>query len=194
MDQPHCFSDRRKCSCCRALSSMWTMCELNSNVFTRLCSHFSHKIFYYVSPLWSLKENQNLSSTLSDSIGNFKHLRQFGANGSPISGSIPASIGNWTSLQEFWAHECNFESTLPSSIGNWRNLTVFSIRDNALLSGSIPSEVSNWDSIEAMHVQGTNLTGPMPFCSSPSIANSTIDIRADCDKVVCFCCSECFFN
>jgi len=129
-----------------------------------------------------------------------------------ITGSIPTRIGELSRLEYFYAGDNGITGKLPTSAFA-STIKVIDLGDDSL-SGSIPE---NWGTLmpnlELLHLGSNSLTGTIPanlgtifplhvfyffenqitgsvdqiFCDT----NEWTSLSADCDKVICPCCTNC---
>ncbi|KDO64895.1 hypothetical protein CISIN_1g040280mg [Citrus sinensis] len=118
----------------------------------------------YLSTL-DLSQNQ-LSGSISFSLGKLSSLDLLYLYSNSFSGSIPSIIGNFKSLLRLDLSENQLNGSIPLSFGNLNNLTMMSLFSDSL-SGSIPPNLGNLKSLSTLRLHINQLNGVI----SPSIAN-----------------------
>jgi hypothetical protein len=111
-------------------------------------------------------------------------------------GTIPADVGLWSNLTSFRV-SAGVRGSLPSFIGLWTSLTRFDVGVNEF-TGTVPTEVSKWTSINSVSIKYNMLNGTLPafgnnFCPKNG-TGPTGDLWANCEEIVCDCCSFCCAN
>uniref|UniRef100_A0A804KLM1 non-specific serine/threonine protein kinase n=1 Tax=Musa acuminata subsp. malaccensis TaxID=214687 RepID=A0A804KLM1_MUSAM len=105
--------------------------------------------------------SQNLSGTLSPSIGNLTNLEVVLLQNNNISGSIPPEIGKLFGLHTLDLSNNEFSGAIPTSLGNLRGLQYLRLNNNSL-SGEFPLSLVNITQLAFMDLSYNNLSGPMP--------------------------------
>ncbi|KAK9067139.1 hypothetical protein SSX86_014464 [Deinandra increscens subsp. villosa] len=105
--------------------------------------------------------SQNLSGTLSPSIGNLTNLQIVLLQNNNITGPIPKEIGKLKMLQTLDLSDNHFTSEIPSSLGHLTALQYMRLNNNSL-SGSIPESVANMTQLTFVDLSFNNLSGPLP--------------------------------
>ncbi|KAK2983925.1 hypothetical protein RJ640_017846 [Escallonia rubra] len=78
-----------------------------------------------------------------------------------LSGTLSPSIGNLTNLQIVLLQNNNLTGPLPSELGKLPKLKTLDLSDN-FFTGEIPSSISNLKSLEYLDLSFNNLSGPVP--------------------------------
>ncbi|KAL9259294.1 NSP-INTERACTING KINASE 1-like protein [Drosera capensis] len=105
--------------------------------------------------------SQNLSGSLSPSIGNLTNLQIVLLQNNNISGPIPAEIGKLPKLQTLDLSNNMFAGPIPSSISHLRNLQYLRLNNNSI-TGAIPFALANMTQLAFMDLSYNNLSGPVP--------------------------------
>lgn len=105
--------------------------------------------------------SQNLSGTLSPSIGNLTNLQIVLLQNNNITGGIPEEIGKLKKLQTLDLSDNHFINEIPSSLGHLTALQYLRLNNNTL-SGSIPESVANMTQLAFVDLSFNNLSGPVP--------------------------------
>ncbi|MFS7974149.1 putative protein kinase RLK-Pelle-LRR-II family [Helianthus anomalus] len=105
--------------------------------------------------------SQNLSGTLSPSIGNLTNLQIVLLQNNNITGSIPKEIGKLKMLQTLDLSDNHFTNEIPSSLGHLTALQYMRLNNNSL-SGPIPESVVNMTQLAFVDLSYNNLSGPVP--------------------------------
>jgi Leucine-rich repeat (LRR) protein len=106
-------------------------------------------------------EENSLSGSIPNNIGDFPFLRVLNLRSNNIFGSIPNSIGNLDLLEVLYLYLNSLTGIIPNNIGDLSNLTNMSLRDN-LLTGNIPSDLGDMTSLQDLRLQKNNLYGEIP--------------------------------
>nr|XP_043614632.1 protein NSP-INTERACTING KINASE 1-like isoform X1 [Erigeron canadensis] len=105
--------------------------------------------------------SQNLSGTLSPSIGNLTNLQIVLLQNNNITGRIPKEIGKLKMLQTLDLSDNHFTNEIPSSLGHLTFLQYMRLNNNTL-SGPIPESVVNMTQLAFVDLSYNNLSGPVP--------------------------------
>ncbi|XP_068641512.1 protein NSP-INTERACTING KINASE 1-like [Aristolochia californica] len=105
--------------------------------------------------------SQNLSGTLSPSIGNLTNLQTVLLQNNNISGPIPKEIENLSKLRTLDLSNNLFTGEIPSSLGHLRNLEYLRLNNNSL-SGPFPPSLVNLTQLSFMDLSYNNLSGSVP--------------------------------
>ncbi|KAF7116889.1 hypothetical protein RHSIM_RhsimUnG0011500 [Rhododendron simsii] len=105
--------------------------------------------------------SQNISGTLSPSIGNLTNLQIILLQNNNISGPIPPELGRLPKLQTLDLSDNFFTGEIPSSLAHLKSLKYLRLNNNSL-SGSIPSSLANMTQLAFLDLSFNNLTGPVP--------------------------------
>ncbi|XP_022992914.1 protein NSP-INTERACTING KINASE 1-like isoform X1 [Cucurbita maxima] len=105
--------------------------------------------------------SQNLSGTLSSSIGNLTNLQIVLLQNNNITGPIPPELERLSKLQTLDLSSNFFTGKIPSSLGHLRSLQYLRLNNNSL-SGVIPMSVANMTQLVFLDVSYNNISGPLP--------------------------------
>ncbi|GAB4828966.1 histidine kinase osmosensor [Ancistrocladus abbreviatus] len=105
--------------------------------------------------------SQNLSGTLSPSIGNLTNLQIILLQNNNITGRIPVEIGSLSELQTLDLSNNFFTGEIPTSLSHMRSLKYLRLNNNSL-SGAIPYALANMTQLTFMDLSYNNLSGPVP--------------------------------
>ncbi|KAA8532801.1 hypothetical protein F0562_033071 [Nyssa sinensis] len=105
--------------------------------------------------------SQNLSGTLSPSIGNLTNLQIVLLQNNNISGPIPSEIGRLPKLQTLDLSNNLFTGEIPSSLAYLKSLQYLRLNNNSL-SGAIPLSLANMTQLSFLDLSFNNLSGPVP--------------------------------
>ena len=103
--------------------------------------------------------NNNLSGTISNELGNLSSLNRLFLRGNQLTGTIPPELGNLTNL--ILHNNNNISGEIPSELGNLTNLIELNLRNNNI-SGEIPDELGNLISLAILDISRNNLSGNIP--------------------------------
>ncbi|XP_059638444.1 protein NSP-INTERACTING KINASE 1-like [Cornus florida] len=112
--------------------------------------------------------SQNLSGTISPSIGNLTNLQIVLLQSNNIKGSLPAGLERLSKL-----HTLDFSNNLltgeiPSSLGHLKSLKYMRLNNNSL-SGAIPMSLANITQLTFLDLSYNNFSGPVPKFPSQTI-------------------------
>ncbi|KAK9118695.1 hypothetical protein Scep_016788 [Stephania cephalantha] len=105
--------------------------------------------------------SQNLSGTLSPSIGNLTNLQIVLLQNNNVSGSIPKEIGMLSKLHTLDFSNNLFNGRLPRTLAQLKSLQYLRLSNNNL-SGSIPSTLAKMSQLTFLDLSYNNLSGPLP--------------------------------
>ncbi|GMH01837.1 hypothetical protein Nepgr_003676 [Nepenthes gracilis] len=105
--------------------------------------------------------SQNLSGTLSPSIGNLTNLQIVLLQNNNLTGPIPAQIGRLTELQTLDLSNNLFTGEIPTSLSHLISLQYLRLNNNSL-SGAIPFSLADKTQLAFMDLSYNNLSGPVP--------------------------------
>ncbi|KAM6549305.1 hypothetical protein CsatB_020981 [Cannabis sativa] len=105
--------------------------------------------------------SQNLSGTLSPSIGNLTNLQIVLLQNNNIKGPVPSELGKLPNLHTLDLSNNMFTGTVPSSLGHLRNLQYLRLNNNSL-SGIIPTSLVNMTQLAFLDLSFNNLSAPVP--------------------------------
>ncbi|MED6172348.1 histidine kinase osmosensor [Stylosanthes scabra] len=132
--------------------------------------------------------SQNLSGTLSPSIGNLTNLQTVLLQENNITGPIPSEIGKLQKLQTLDLSENTFTGQLPDSLSHMSGLQYLRLNNNSLY-GAIPSSLANMSHLAFLDISYNNLSGPVPrinaktfsIVGNPQICNNK-ELEQNCFK------------
>ncbi|KAH9772117.1 protein NSP-INTERACTING KINASE 1 [Citrus sinensis] len=105
--------------------------------------------------------SQNLSGTLSSSIGNLTNLQLVLLQNNNISGHIPTEIGKLSKLLTLDLSNNFFTGPIPSTVSHLETLQYLRLNNNSL-TGAIPPSLSNMSQLAFLDLSYNNLSGPVP--------------------------------
>ncbi|KAK6921831.1 Leucine-rich repeat [Dillenia turbinata] len=105
--------------------------------------------------------SQNLSGTLSPSIGNLTNLQVVLLQNNYISGLIPSELGNLSKLHTLDLSGNIFSGEIPSSLSHLKSLQYLRLNNNSL-SGAVPMSLANMTRLAFLDLSYNNLSGPIP--------------------------------
>ncbi|MED6168861.1 Protein NSP-INTERACTING KINASE 3 [Stylosanthes scabra] len=105
--------------------------------------------------------SQNLSGTLSPSVGNLTNLQSVLLQNNAISGQIPAAIGSLEKLQTLDLSNNDFSGEIPNSLGGLKNLNYLRLNNNSF-TGPCPQSLSNIEGLTLLDLSYNNLSGSLP--------------------------------
>ncbi|KAL5179525.1 Protein NSP-INTERACTING KINASE 1 [Glycine soja] len=105
--------------------------------------------------------SQNISGTLSPSIGNLTNLQTVLLQDNNITGPIPSEIGRLQKLQTLDLSDNFFTGQLPDSLSHMKGLHYLRLNNNSL-TGPIPSSLANMTQLAFLDISYNNLSEPVP--------------------------------
>ncbi|KAL7141196.1 hypothetical protein ABFS83_08G037100 [Erythranthe nasuta] len=105
--------------------------------------------------------SQNLSGTLSPSIGNLTNLQIILLQNNNITGPIPGEVGKLLKLQTLDLSNNFFTGNIPPPLGQLKTLQYLRLNNNSL-SGEIPMSLTNMTQLSLLDLSYNNLSGPVP--------------------------------
>ncbi|THG13658.1 hypothetical protein TEA_007397 [Camellia sinensis var. sinensis] len=105
--------------------------------------------------------SQNLSGSLSPSIGNLTNLQIVLLQNNNVSGPIPTELGRLPKLQTLDLSNNFFTGEIPSSLAHLKSLQYLRLNNNSL-SRSIPFSLANMTQLAFLDLLYSNLNGPVP--------------------------------
>lgn len=126
--------------------------------------------------------------------GKLSNLLSVWLDGNDIVSTIPPEIQYHPELMSISIADTNLSGTIPSEIGLLSNLQRLWLYKNKL-TGTVPSELENLSNLEVLKLEHNDLKGTIPSQVCKNIDHATFAksaLAADCDKVKCECCTECF--
>ncbi|KAL1357421.1 protein NSP-INTERACTING KINASE 2 isoform X1 [Arachis hypogaea] len=123
--------------------------------------------------------SQNLSGTLSPSIGNLTNLQTVLLQENNITGPIPSEIGRLQKLETLDLSENSFIGQLPDTLSHMNGLHYLRLNNNSFY-GAIPSSLADMSQLAFLDISYNNLSGPVPrinaksfnIVGNPQICNS----------------------
>ncbi|XP_074573847.1 protein NSP-INTERACTING KINASE 1-like isoform X2 [Curcuma longa] len=104
--------------------------------------------------------SQNLSGTLSPSIGNLTNLEFVLLQNNNISGLLPQEIGKLSKLHKLDLSNNNFRGEIPASAGNLKGLQYLRLNNNSF-SGAFPVPLANITALTFLDLSYNNFSGPI---------------------------------
>ncbi|OAY57006.1 protein NSP-INTERACTING KINASE 1 isoform X1 [Manihot esculenta] len=105
--------------------------------------------------------SQNLSGTLSPSIGHLTNLQIVLLQNNNITGPIPGELGKLSNLHTLDLSNNFFVGEIPSSLGHLMSLQYMRLNNNSL-SGAFPMSLANMTQLIFLDLSFNNLSGPLP--------------------------------
>lgn len=105
--------------------------------------------------------SQNLSGSLSPSIGNLTNLEIVLLQNNAISGPIPKDIGNLSKLRTLDLSCNNLTGEIPASVGQLKSLQYLRLNNNSLY-GAFPQSLIQITQLSFLDLSYNNLSGPVP--------------------------------
>lgn len=105
--------------------------------------------------------SQNLSGTLSPSIGNLTNLQIVLLQNNNISGSIPAELERLSKLHTLDLSNNALSGALSTSMSQLKSLQYLRLNNNSFF-GAIPSYLANMTQLAFLDLSYNNFSGPVP--------------------------------
>ncbi|XP_031397386.1 protein NSP-INTERACTING KINASE 1-like isoform X1 [Punica granatum] len=111
--------------------------------------------------------SQNLSGTLSPSIGNLTNLQIVLLQSNNIRGPLPLELGKLSKLKTLDLSGNLFTGEVPSSLSHLTNLRYLKLNNNSL-SGAFPSLLADMSQLDLLDLSYNNLSGSVSKILSKS--------------------------
>ncbi|XP_050893354.1 protein NSP-INTERACTING KINASE 1 [Lathyrus oleraceus] len=105
--------------------------------------------------------SQNLSGTLSPSIGKLTNLQTIMLQNNNITGPISSELGKLSMLQTLDLSDNFFNGKIPTSLGHLRKLQYLRLNNNSF-SGECPESLANMAQLTFFDLSFNNLSGSVP--------------------------------
>ena len=105
--------------------------------------------------------SQNLSGTLSPSIGKLTNLQTIMLQNNNITGPISSELGKLSMLQTLDLSDNFFNGKIPTSLGHLRKLQYLRLNNNSF-SGECPESLANMAQLTFLDLSFNNLSGSVP--------------------------------
>ncbi|KAI5396002.1 hypothetical protein KIW84_062268 [Lathyrus oleraceus] len=105
--------------------------------------------------------SQNLSGTLSPSIGRLTNLQTIMLQNNNITGPISSELGKLSMLQTLDLSDNFFNGKIPTSLGHLRKLQYLRLNNNSF-SGECPESLANMAQLTFLDLSFNNLSGSVP--------------------------------
>ncbi|TKY50094.1 NSP-INTERACTING KINASE 1 [Spatholobus suberectus] len=127
--------------------------------------------------------SQNLSGTLSLSIGNLTNLQTVVLQNNNITGPIPSELGKVSKLHTLDLSDNFFNGEIPPSLGHLRSLQYLRLNNNSL-DGECPESLANMAQLAFLDLSYNNLSGAIPriLAKSFSIIGNPLVCATEKDK------------
>jgi hypothetical protein len=131
--------------------------------------------------------NNKHTGTIPTSLGSLVLLDTLEINENRLTGTIPTELGQVETLFSLSLFGNLLESTIPTELGNLSNLFHLALSDS-FYSGIVPTQLGQLTNLQHLFVHNNNrLGGSLDFMC----ARNLVTLVADCDIVVCSCCTFC---
>ena len=121
------------------------------------------------------RNGQNLTGSISSSIGSLSDLEVLDMSENSLGGRIPSQIGNLRKLNILELDDNSLTGSIPSQLGNLDALTELDLSNNSL-SGGIPSHLGNADMLSRLDLSDNDLTGLPPNSLASLAYMTTLDL------------------
>ncbi len=106
-------------------------------------------------------DNNNMSGELPSTMANMTNLIQIDMDNNQFTGSFPAFLTALDKLESVELDNNRLTGSIPSDIGSLDKLTNLDL-DNNLLSGSIPSQLGDLTDLITLDLSNNSLSGSIP--------------------------------
>ncbi len=121
-------------------------------------------------------DRNSLTGSIPPKLGNLAQLDILDISDNDLTGSIPASLQGLAKLKYLYIDYNSLTGSIPPELGNLAQLKVLSISDNDL-TGSIPASLQGLAKLKYLYISYNSLTGSIP----PELGNlaqlEVLDIR-----------------
>ncbi|WOK92641.1 protein NSP-INTERACTING KINASE 1-like [Canna indica] len=105
--------------------------------------------------------SQNLSGTLSPSLGNLTNLEFLLLQNNNVSGIVPREIGKLSKLHKLDLSNNHFHGEIRASLGNLKGLQYLRLNNNSF-SGAFPVSLATITGLAFLDLSYNNFSGPIP--------------------------------
>lgn len=137
-----------------------------------------------------LLNDNRLTGTIPTALASMTSLQHLFLHNNQLSGTVPSLLSKVTTLVKLRLFNNTLTGTIPSQLGDLAVLEELGLSNNSL-TGTIPSSLTALTALTALYLFNNPLTGSVPFCSNNLNQTTVAELVADCNKVVCPCCSHC---
>ncbi|KAF6169763.1 hypothetical protein GIB67_004155 [Kingdonia uniflora] len=116
-----------------------------------------------------------LSGSISPSIGGSQMLQRLDLRGNMFTGSLPSQLGNLKDLKWVLLGGNNLTGEIPIELGQLESLRNLDLSGNAL-RGSIPESLAHVTNLEVLLLDHNNLSGEIPSSFSDLVNLITLDV------------------
>ncbi len=106
--------------------------------------------------------NNNLTGTLPEEIGQLSELQSLVLWGNSISGELPIELCNLSNLYNLDLGLNQFTGSIPEAIGQLSNLQTLFIGSGSTLTGEIPASLGNLTNLRILALDQNQLSGEIP--------------------------------
>uniref|UniRef100_A0A7S1VRZ1 L domain-like protein n=1 Tax=Grammatophora oceanica TaxID=210454 RepID=A0A7S1VRZ1_9STRA len=138
----------------------------------------------------SLSRNK-LSGSLPPSLTDMTYLIDLDVSKNSITGKLPEDVNKMKEMRFFQVHSNEMTGTIPAALGDISTMEYLALEDNKFV-GVLPESISNLNKLQSLTVHVNWLEGEVSegICNLKS--DKLVSLTADCEKVTCTCCTECF--
>lgn len=134
-----------------------------------------------------------LTGTLSSSIGNLEPLQIFNVGDSDLEGFIPDELYTLTNLIEVDIGGAGFSGQLSFGFANLASTLRRLVLDNNSLGGTVPPTFGQLTSLNVLELHANGLIGSISDSICALVDEGSLEVlTADCEEIICDCCTECF--
>jgi len=142
--------------------------------------------------IW-MHDNQ-LTGTISSKIGQLTNLRTFDVAKNNMTKSIPPELYGIDTLRDLNLATNDFSGPILNDFAS-NSLRTVELQENGF-SGTIPPIFANSTRLNTLLLHENTFSGSMPaeICDKvgENIFLDILDLTADCDEVICLCCTQCY--
>lgn len=150
--------------------------------------------FSFATVLLSIN-GTSITGTIRDAFDTFQALQFADFSNCELTGTIPSSIFDVPALELLYLNGNALTGMIPPNFGNANHLRDLYIYDNSIF-GRVPSiQPGQLSNLTEFLLEENELTGFMPASVCALRDENTGDLKrlsADCDEIVCDCCTSCF--
>jgi Leucine-rich repeat (LRR) protein len=161
--------------------------------------------------------SNTLEGEIPDSLYDITSLERLYLNGNPLTGTLSGQVENLQLLQVLNIGESVLEGFLPDELFSLTNLVELDIGgagftgqlsfgfpilaptlrrllvDNNSFMGTVPGSFGLLTSLNVFELQGNGFSGSIPDSICALVSDGGLQVlTADCSRVTCDCCTECF--
>mmetsp|Transcript_8784 Transcript_8784/g.26295 ORF Transcript_8784/g.26295 Transcript_8784/m.26295 type:complete len:207 (-) Transcript_8784:125-745(-) len=133
-----------------------------------------------------------ISGTLSESVGKSVSLEVLDLSANRIAGTLPPEVGRSSELRKLKLTGNGFVGSLPTELGDLAKMETLELAKN-LFSGSVPPSLVRLASLSTLELSENDFEGSLDFMCINELPFKlfTSDCYGEKPEVICECCTLC---